>query len=77
LPRIYYLGGLDFSYRRGEAFLDNLHIKRSHEAVRQWVQYFEACMKCYFETGEAEGAVIDETEIKIGTTSKGDMEDLR
>jgi putative transposase len=61
-----YLAGLAFSYRRVEAFLENLHVRRSHEAVRQWVQRFGASMKGYFEAGEADVAVIDETKIKIG-----------
>jgi transposase-like protein len=61
-----YLAGLAFSYRRVEAFLQNLRIRRSYEAVRQWVQRFGASSKGYFETGNAKVAVIDETKIKIG-----------
>jgi putative transposase len=61
-----YLAGLAFSYRRVEAFLENLGVKRSYEAVRQWVQRFGSQLKGYFETGEARVAVVDETLIKVG-----------
>ncbi|NOZ59426.1 MAG: hypothetical protein GXO66_07630, partial [Euryarchaeota archaeon] len=61
-----YLAGLAFSYRRVEAFLENLGFKRSYEAVRQWVQRFGSQLRGYVETGEAKVAVIDETLIKVG-----------
>ncbi len=49
-----------------EAFLEDLRVGRSYEAVRQWVQRFGAGLKGYFEGGRARVAVIDETEIKVG-----------
>ena len=52
-----------------EASLDNLHVRSNHEAVRQWVQRFGSSMEGYFETDEAEIAVIDETKVKIGKGS--------
>jgi transposase-like protein len=48
-----YLAGLASSYRRVEAFLENLGVRRSYEAVRQWVQRFGSQLKGYVEAGEA------------------------
>jgi len=61
-----YLAGQAFSYRRVEAVLENLRMRRSYEAVRQWVQRFGASSKGYFEASEVEVAVIDETAVNVG-----------
>jgi len=40
IVRHIYPAGLAFSYRRVESFLETLGVRRSYEAVRQWVQRF-------------------------------------